>query len=321
MGNKKLSIVTINRNNAEGLRMTMESVLKQTYRGIEYIIIDGASTDGSVDVIREMSASFNDGMSRDKSLNDGISLIWSSEPDMGIYNAMNKGIRKATGDYVYILNSGDALASPDVVERMMNILNDGMRKQNESLALNEPLRSMSRTDVLNDRIPILMGNIVQVYPDGKRKRERKMVERSATIPQPIDASMLTFYNGTIPQDAAFVHRELFETYGYFDETMKICADWKLYLDMIALGGVVPMYVDIDVVNFDMSGVSNTNNERRLAERRAYLEKVLQAAVLKDYDAYAVPISQYNRIRKHHLWGIVRFMERVLFKLEKWHILR
>ena len=105
----KLSIVTINYNNAEGLRMTMESVLKQTYRDIEYIIVDGASTDGSDDVIREMSASLNDGMSRDKSLNDGMSLIWSSEPDKGIYNAMNKGIKQATGEYCLFLNSVDCL--------------------------------------------------------------------------------------------------------------------------------------------------------------------------------------------------------------------
>lgn len=282
--------------------MTMESVLKQTYRDIEYIVVDGASTDGSVDVIREMSAALNDGMSRDKSLNDDISLIWSSEPDKGIYNAMNKGIRKASGEYVFILNSGDAFAAANVVERMLAALEIGDWK-------------------LENGLPILMGNIVQVYRDRRKVKEGKRTKTKDLTPRPIEASMLTFYRGTIPHDAAFVRRDLFEKYGNFDETMKICADWKLYLDMIALGGVVPMYVDIDVVDFDMSGISNTNNERRLAERRAYLEKVLPAAVLKDYDAYAAPIAQYNRIRKHHLWGLVRFIERVLFKLEKWHILR
>jgi ABC-type phosphate transport system auxiliary subunit len=103
--------------------------------------------------------------------------------------------------------------------------------------------------------------------------------------------------------------------------MKICADWKLYLDMIALGGIQPLYVDIDVVNFDMSGISNTNNELRLTERRMYLEQVLPASVLKDYDAYARSIRQYERLKKHHLWGFVTFIERVLFKLEKWRVLR
>ena len=81
----KLSIITINYNNAEGLRKTIESVLAQTYTDIEYIIVDGASSDGSVEVIREYEQSLT---SR---------LKWISEPDKGIYNAMNKGIEIALG--------------------------------------------------------------------------------------------------------------------------------------------------------------------------------------------------------------------------------
>ena len=292
----KLSIITINYNNAEGLKRTLDSVAAQTYLDIEHIIIDGGSTDGSVDVIKEYASKVESREPRVKR------VIWSTEPDRGIYNAMNKGIRKASGEYVFILNSGDAFAAADVVERMLAALEIGDWK-------------------LENGLPILMGNIVPVYEEGKMVYENNGEKTNDLTPRPIEASMLTFYRGTIPHDAAFVRRDLFEKFGYFDETMKICADWKLYLDMIAMGGVVPMYVDIDVVLFDMSGVSNTNNERRLAERRAYIEKVLPEAVLKDYDAYATPIAQYNRIRKHHLWGIVRFMERVLFKLEKWHILR
>ena len=294
----KLSIVTINYNNAEGLRKTLASVASQTYHDIEHIIIDGGSTDGSVDVIREYE-------SLNRSSIHPLTITWVSERDNGIYHAMNKGIKRSSGEYVFILNSGDALASDDVVERMVGVL-----KELE----NEGVRELEK------RVPILMGNIVHVYGEGRKEKERKRAKMNALIPRPVDASMLTFYRGTIPQDAAFVRRDLFKKYGYFDETMKICADWKLYLDMIALGGVVPMYVDIDVVIFDMSGVSNTNNERRLAERRAYLEKVLPAAVLKDYDAYAFLIHQYQRLKKHHLWGFVRFLERVLFKLEKWGIL-
>ena len=280
-----LSIITINYNNAEGLRKTLASVAAQTYRDIEHIVIDGGSTDGSVDIIKEY---VNQCMMYD--------VLWVSEKDKGIYDAMNKGVKKATGDYVYILNSGDALAAPDVVEKMMTILNNG-------------------------KIDLLLGNIVRVYENKKEYAPLPVKRIKDEKTCPIDVSMLTFYRGTIPQDAALVKRELFEKFGYFDDTMKICADWKLYMNMIVLGGVQPMYVNIDVVLFDMTGISNANNELRLSERRAYLEEILPASVLKDYDNHAFDIEQMNRLRERHLYWFVYFIERILFKLEKWHILR
>jgi len=82
----QLSIITINLNNASGLEKTIQSVISQTNKDFEYIVIDGASTDGSVEVIKKYSSGIN---------------YWVSEPDTGIYNAMNKGIRKAQGDYCY----------------------------------------------------------------------------------------------------------------------------------------------------------------------------------------------------------------------------
>lgn len=306
MGNKKLSIITINFNNAEGMRKTLASVASQTYKQIEHVVVDAASTDGSVEVIKEYAATSKH------------VVIWTSEKDRGIYDGMNKGIEIALGkrivdafnrseqredknkvlpDYVWILNSGDCAAAPDMVEKMMGILND-------------------------ENIEILLGNKVHVYPGNKKACDPLPVKRIRDEkPRPMDVSMLTFYTGTVPQDAAFLKRELFEKYGYFDDKLKICADWKLYLNMIALGGVLPMYVNIDVVLFDMSGISNANNELRLAERRAYLDEVLPESVCKDYDAYALPIEQYKRLKKYHFWPIVYFMERVLFKFEKWRILR
>ena len=169
-------------------------------------------------------------------------------------------------------------------------------------------------------IQLLLGNIVKIYPDGRKLSEKKGRAHS-TQPIPLETSMLTFYRGTVPQDAAFVRRNLFEKYGCFDDKLKIVSDWKLYLNMIALGDVKPMYVNIDVVLFDMTGVSNSNIEQRNAEKRAYLKEVLLASVLQDYDAYAFPIEQYKRLKKYHLWIIVYFMERVLFKFEKWGILK
>ena len=99
----KLSIITINFNDREGLDKTIQSVINQAYKEFEYIVIDGASTDGSVDVIKKYA---------DKLTH------WVSEPDSGIYNAMNKGTQMASGEYCLYLNSGDFLAEDDVLERL-----------------------------------------------------------------------------------------------------------------------------------------------------------------------------------------------------------
>ena len=103
-----LSIITINRNNAEGLKKTLNSVAPQTCRDFEHIIIDGASTDNSVDVIKEYVAS---------SAGKNVSY-WVSEADCGTYNAMNKGVRYASGNYCLFLNSGDWLYSPSILEEI-----------------------------------------------------------------------------------------------------------------------------------------------------------------------------------------------------------
>lgn len=99
----KLSIITINFNNSTGLKKTIESVVHQSFTDYEYIIIDGGSNDGSVDWIKRCSDKLN---------------YWVSEPDKGIYNAMNKGIRKATGEYCLFLNSGDQLTEPNILNQV-----------------------------------------------------------------------------------------------------------------------------------------------------------------------------------------------------------
>ena len=101
----KLSIITINYNNREGLRKTIESVVNQTWNDFEYIIIDGGSTDGSVDIIREFADKID---------------YWVSEPDKGIYNAMNKGVAIAKGEYCSFMNSGDSFCSPNTIEAVFS---------------------------------------------------------------------------------------------------------------------------------------------------------------------------------------------------------
>ena len=107
----KLSVITINFNNRDGLRKTIESVVKQTYKDFEYIIIDGGSTDGSVDVIKEYADKID---------------YWVSEPDKGIYNAMNKGIDVAKGEYCIFMNSGDVFFSNDVYNEVYEDLRGGI---------------------------------------------------------------------------------------------------------------------------------------------------------------------------------------------------
>lgn len=302
----KLSIITINYNNAEGLRKTLASVAEQTYRDIEHIIIDGGSTDGSVEVIKEYVRNVE---RMNELTNEGIQVVWSSEPDKGIYNAMNKGIEVALGrrivnsfnrsersedknkvlpDYVQILNSGDIFAAPDVVDRMV-------------------------AEIEKAEYPeLLYGNMIK-----KDFATGKVIGKSGEV----EYSLRQYYSSTLNHDCCYIRRDLFDTYGLYDENLKIVSDWKWFLQAIGLGKVKPIYVDIDVTIFDASGISESNLELRNKERRQVIEAVLPRAVLTDYDAHAFEMEQMRRLRRHHLYGIIYFMERVLFKLEKWHILK
>lgn len=279
----KISIVTINFNNVEGLRRTLDSVAAQTYRDIEHIIIDGGSMDGSVDAIKEYVAA---NPNKDPFFKHTIK--WVSEKDKGIYNAMNKGIRKATGAYLQVLNSGDILATSDVVEQMI-------------------------AEIEKSEYPeLLYGNMIKKdYATGK------VIGKSGEI----ENTLRQFYRATLDHDCCFFRRDLFDTFGLYDESLKIVSDWKWFLQTIALGNVRPVYVDINVTIFDASGISETNLDLRNKERRQVLEEVLPPAVLADYDKHAFDAEQMDRLRKRHLYWLVYFIERVLFKLEKWHILQ
>lgn len=270
----KLSIITINRNNAGGLDKTIQSVASQTYKDFEYIVVDGASTDGSVDVIKKYESQF-------------AHLKWVSEPDTGIYNAMNKGIRMAAGEYIQILNSADCLAAPDVTERMIAALDK------------------------TGNPAIIYGNMTKCFPDGHRMVDRCFAGQEIT--------MLGMFTGTLNHDPAYICRDLFEKYGYYDETLKIVSDWKWYLQAIVLGGEKPQYVDIDVTLFDMTGISENvaNKEKIKTERKKVLDELIPTAYRYDYERYHSDIYLMRRIHRHPwAYKIVWFLERCLFKLEK-----
>lgn len=274
-----LSIITINYNNAEGLLKTLNSVLSQTNTQFEHVIVDGASTDNGVEIIQQY---VKDATAR------GIKVVWVSEKDKGIYNAMNKGIKMASGEYCQFLNSGDILSCDEVVQVMYNYLKETQYPD------------------------IMYGNMQKVLPNGKKNLDKCYATN--------DVSLNMFYRGCLNHSPAYIRRNLFEIYGFYDETLQICSDWKFYMQSIVLGKATVKYVNYLVTIFDMTGISETRKDILNEERDRLLEELVPAGILKDYHKYHFPMLQYDRLKKYHIWSIVYFLERVLFKLEKWHIL-
>lgn len=179
----KLSIITINLNNSNGLRNTINSVLSQTFLDFEYIIIDGGSTDASLDVIRENKNRINH---------------YISEPDKGIYNAMNKGLKLVNNDYVLFLNSGDCLADVDVLSKIMNDI---------------------KADNITD---IFYGNMYHV--------QKKKV---FTYPNKINLEYLYF--NSLSHQSTVYKRNIFDNLGFFNEQFGIISDWILNFESALLG--------------------------------------------------------------------------------------
>ena len=268
-----LTIITINRNNEVGLEKTMQSVLSQTCKSFEYVVVDGASTDNSVRIIQRFAKGF------------GSRIRWISEPDKGIYSAMNKGIGMASGIYVQFLNSGDCLVADDVTSRMLAALEK------------------------NDNPSILYGNMLKDMPDGTVIQDRCFSGRKMTF--------LDFYTGTLNHSPAYIRKNLFDKYGFYDESLKIVSDWKWYLQAIIFGNETPVYCDVDVTIFDMNGISETNTNLNKEERRRVLEEQVNPLILADYDQWSFSIQQMKRLKRHPwAYRIVWFLERCLFKKEQ-----
>ena len=262
----KLSIITINYNNAPGLQKTIDSVINQTSRDFEYIVIDGGSTDGSVAVIQKKI--------------DKISF-WVSEPDRGIYHAMNKGILFAKGEYCQFLNSGDYLLNTTVTEQMLNEMPE---------------------------CSIFYGNEMQEI-DGKQIIKKNYSGRQITL--------LDMYNSTISHSSAYIKRSLFSKYGLYDESLRIVSDWKFYLIAVGLNNEKTIYVDINVVLFDSTGISTVNKTLDKKERQIVLEQVLPKSILPDYQKFARDSTIINRLKRNTImWFFIINMYRLLFWVDK-----
>ena len=230
----KYSIITINYNNCNGLRKTIESVITQSYKDYEFIIIDGGSTDESREIIEQYSNSIN---------------YWVSEPDKGIYNAMNKGIRQAKGDYLNFLNSGDAFYDSDVLASVDKELGD--------------------YDIII----------------GKEYHQDPKTGESATTFLPARISMATFVVSYLPHQSGFIKRSLFED-SLYDENLRIVGDWKFYMQQIVCNERTVKLTDIVVSRREQGGISNANSSLNTEERLNVLHEILPPGVYKDYDSLA-----------------------------------
>ena len=213
---RKISIITINYNNAEGLARTMKSVIDQDYCNIDYIVIDGGSTDASQAIIDQYPADVS---------------YTVSEKDEGVYDAQNKGLAKATGDYVLVLNAGDELADPLVLQRIFS-------QQQEA--------------------DIVYGNMVIVHPDGRRE--------NGYMPSSIDMNHMM--RDTLWHPVSFVKHSFLEKIGLYDTSYKIVADYDWFLRAIFKYGATLHYVNTPVAVFYLGGLSSLpeNSEKIRLER-------------------------------------------------------
>lgn len=216
-----ISIITINYNNAAGLERTIRSVVSQSYPDMEYLVIDGNSTDGSKEVINRYA--------------DKISYS-ISEKDSGIYNAMNKGISKATGRYLLFVNSGDELIHPHGISTAAPHLNG------EGL--------------------VYFNLILQTENGQETKR------------YPNTLSFDYFLHESLPHPASFIKRELFTLYGPYNESYKIVSDWAFFLLIVCKYNASYKHVNETFSVFFLDGISSSEQSRKLieAEKKQIVEQ-------------------------------------------------
>ena len=206
----KVSIITVTFNSARTLHDTLNSVLKQTYMDIEHIIIDGASKDDTLKIVREFSH---------------ISKI-ISEPDKGIYDAMNKGIQLASGDVIGILNSDDVFSTEIIISEIAQIFKE------------------------NEDIDAVYGNICYF----KTGEENKAVRFWQSKPYYKNF----FENGEIPpHPSLFVRKKVYDDIGLYKPHYKIAADHEFMLRMLKIHKYKSFYLDKTIVKMREGGVSTS----------------------------------------------------------------
>ena len=217
----KVSIITINLNNRVGLEKTFQSVIKQDYSFYEYLVVDGGSTDGSKEFL---------------DLNSLNISFWVSEHDSGVYDAMNKGIKLSSGDFLVFLNSGDCFA-------------------NES--------SLSKLVSASAGFDLVYGDLMI------KDQEDEWIKK-----YPDHLNLRYFYFESIPHPACLISKRLFNKVGFYDTTLKIVSDWKFFLFSVVKQKCSYRHIDEVISIFDYQGLSSIglNRERIELERKRVLKE-------------------------------------------------
>ena len=259
--------------------------------------MDGGSTDGSVDVIRQYAD--NEAIRQENSKADNLALspnhlitsspiIWISEKDRGVYDAQNKGIRLAQGEYCYFLNAGDTFCADDVLERMFS-------PSQNSLPFREGVGVSS---------DILYGNEIIVDGNGQCVGIARGVE---------NPSFVDLYNSCMKHQASFIRRELFERYGMYDTDMRICSDFDWFFRVIAFHDDVTLqYMDVDIAYFENTGLSYHSPELCAKERQQILDRYMSKRMQRDY----LLLGRYPRLSRVGDNRMVKLLLRIANKLLK-----
>jgi glycosyltransferase involved in cell wall biosynthesis len=227
----KISIITVCRNSEAYIEKSIHSVINQTYKNIEYIVVDGDSQDKTQDIIGNYSHQ--------------IALI-ISEPDTGIYNAMNKGLRLATGDFINFLNSDDYFYDINVIEDVVNFIKSNL-------------------------------NAHVIYGDAEirsRPGNNALPSYIAESPLPSEFIESLIRGNLFLQGSMFVRAELFGRLGYFDEQYNISADYEFLTRLIDLQDLNLLYFPRIIFSYSMAGLSGSDSAKTLRQMFDIQNKVV-----------------------------------------------
>ena len=274
----KVTLITVCFNSAATLSTAIDSVLSQKGVDIEYIIVDGGSKDGTVEVVEEFSRKER----KDRKV--GFEFKWISERDRGMYDAINKGIRMATGDVVGILNADDVLASDDTLAHIASAF-----EQKESPVPHSPFPVPQRIDAL--------------YADIRFVKEGETVEavRNAETVRYCSAKRwrpwMFRFAAMVPHPSFYVRRECFEKLGGYSLDYRICADFELELRYLLLAKLRAAYLPECVVVMRMGGMSTSGWRSNLVINREDLRALRAHGIWS-----CMPLIYLKYLFK--IWGVV-----------------